>query len=138
MNGKNFQRQYKERLSDFKDWKQKDHATDYLIYPENIGPNLSLDETALSNGELYTILTNKAKKGKKRSIVAMIKGTGATNIIHLLRTNISLKQRNKVQEVTLDMAGSMNEIARTCFRKATRVTDRFHVQKLALSAVQDI
>ena len=138
INGKSFQRQYKERLSDFKDWKQKDHATNYLIYPENIGHNLSLDETALSNGELYTILTNKAKKGKKGSIVAMIKGTGATNIIHLLMTNISLKIRNKVQEVTLDMAGSMNEIARTCFRKATRVTDRFHVQKLALSAVQDI
>ena len=138
INGKSFQRQYKERLTDFKDWKQKDHATNYLIYPENIGHNLSLDETALSNGELYTILTNKAKKGKKGSIVAMIKGTGATNIIHLLMTNISLKLRNKVQEVTLDMAGSMNEIARTCFRKATRVTDRFHVQKLALSAVQDI
>ena len=125
-------------MSDFKDWKQKDHATDHLIYPENIGPNLSLDETALSNGELYTILTNKAKKGKKGSIVAMIKGTGATNIIDLLMANISIKQRDKVKEVTLDMAGSMNEIARTCFRKATRVTDRFHVQKLALAAVQDI
>lgn len=138
INGKNFQRQYKERLSNFKNWKQKDHATDYLIYPKNIGHSLSLDETALSNGELYTILTNKAKKGKKGSIVAMIKGTGATNIIHLLMTHIPVKHRNKVGEITLDMAGSMNEIARTCFRKATRVTDRFHVQKLALSAVQDI
>ena len=36
------------------------------------------------------------------------------------------------------MAVSINEIARVCFRKATKVTDRFHVQKLALSAVQDI
>ena len=68
----------------------------------------------------------------------MIKGTGSSNIISLLTTKLSLKQRNKVQEITLDMAGSMNEIARVCFRKATRVTDRFHVQKLALSAVQDI
>ena len=125
-------------MSDFSNWKQKSHATDYLIYPKNIGPSLSLDETALSNGELYTILTNKAKKGKKGSIVAMIKGTGSSNIISLLTSKLSLKQRNKVQEITLDMAGSMNEIARVCFRKATRVTDRFHVQKLALSAVQDI
>jgi hypothetical protein len=29
----------------------------------------------LSNGELYTILTNKAAKGKKGTIVAMIAGT---------------------------------------------------------------
>ena len=138
INGKNFQRQYKERLSDFKNWKQKSHATDYLIYPKNIGPYLSLDETALSNGELYTILTNKTKKGKKGSIVAMIKGTASNNIVELLTKKLTLKQRNTVQEITLDMAGSMNEIARLCFRKATRVTDRFHVQKLALSAVQDI
>jgi hypothetical protein len=42
---------------------------------ENIGKRLSIDETSLSNGELYTILTNKAAKGKKGTIVAMIAGT---------------------------------------------------------------
>ena len=36
-----------------------------LLYPENIGENLSLDETCLSNGDVYTILTNKAAKGRK-------------------------------------------------------------------------
>jgi hypothetical protein len=43
----------------------KPHAKDWLIFPENLGKRLSIDETALSNGELYTILTNKAAKGKK-------------------------------------------------------------------------
>jgi transposase len=109
-----------------------------LIYTKNIGPYLSLDETALSNGELYTIITNKSKKGKKGSIVAMLKGTAAGEIIEILKNKLTLKQRNTVKEITLDMAGSMNEIARECFRKATRVTDRFHVQKLAFAAVQDI
>jgi hypothetical protein len=33
-----------------------------------------IDETTLSNGELYTILTNKTAKGKKETIVAMIAG----------------------------------------------------------------
>jgi hypothetical protein len=33
--------------------------------PENLGKRLSIDETALSNGELYTILTNKAAKERK-------------------------------------------------------------------------
>ena len=68
----------------------------------------------------------------------MIKGTAASKIIEVLENKLSSKQRNTVKEITLDMAGSMNEIARVCFRKATRVTDRFHVQKLAYTAVQDI
>lgn len=36
------------------------------------------------------------------------------------------------------MANSMKNIAKTCFPKAIQVTDRFHVQKLALEALQDI
>jgi transposase len=34
------------------------------------------------------------------------------------------------------MAGSMGQIAKQCFPKATRVIDRFHVQKLVLDALQ--
>ena len=30
-----------------------------MLFPKNIGSHLSLDETAFSNGDLYTILTNK-------------------------------------------------------------------------------
>ena len=48
------------------------------------------------------------------------------------------KERDKVEEVTLDMASSMNKIVRTCFPKATLVIDRFHVQKLAYDAIQDM
>ena len=36
------------------------------------------------------------------------------------------------------MANSMKMIAKKCFTKAIQVTDRFHVQKLALEALQDI
>ena len=32
----------------------------------------------------------------------------------------------------------MKNIAKTCFPKAMQVTDRFHVQKLSLEALQDI
>jgi len=34
---------------------------------------LSIDESAFSNGDLYTILTNKKAKGKKGTIVVMVK-----------------------------------------------------------------
>ena len=36
------------------------------------------------------------------------------------------------------MAGSMNLIVEKCFPKAVRVIDRFHVQKLAYDAIQEM
>ncbi|AUS06946.1 ISAon1 family transposase [Pseudotamlana carrageenivorans] len=137
VNGKKLQRQYKDHLSDFKSWDQKAHAKDWLLYPENLGSYLSLDETAFCNGELYTILTNKDAKGKKGSIVAIVKGTKAETVIKILH-EIPLKQRNKVKEVTLDMAGNMGLIVKKSFPNASLVIDRFHVQKLALDALQEI
>ncbi|WP_114755389.1 ISAon1 family transposase [Flavobacterium glaciei] len=137
VSGKNLQHQYKDFLSDFKTWDQLSHAKQWLLFPKNLGKRLSIDETSLSNGELYTILTNKAGKGKKGSIVAMIAGTKADAVISIIE-KIPLKQRNQVTEITLDMAANMELIAKKCFPNAIQVTDRFHVQKLALEALQEI
>lgn len=108
-----------------------------MLFPQNIGKQLSLDETALSHGELYTILTNKAAKGKEGAIVAIVAGT-ASEFVQKHFDKLPLRLRNKVEEITLDMAGSMNLIAKSCFPNAVLVTDRFHVQKLALEAVQEL
>lgn len=91
----------------------------------------------MSNGELYTILTNKTAKGKKDSIVAMVAGTKADSVIEVIE-KISLKQRNLVIEITLDMAGNKGLIAKNCFPNANRLIDLFHVQKLASEALQEI
>ena len=135
--GKKLQRQYRDYLSGFKEWEDKSHAKEWLVFPENIGKRLSIDETALSKGELYTIITNKSAKGKKGAIVAILAGTKVEPIIEQL-LKIPKSLRDKVKEITLDMANSMKMIARKCFTKAIQVTDRFHVQKLALEALQDI
>lgn len=137
MSGKKLQRQYKDYLSDFKAWKERPHASKWLIYPENIGKRLSIDEVALSQGELYTVITNKKAKGRAGSIVAIVEGTKAEYVIEHVN-KISSVKRSKVKEITLDMAGSMKLIAKRCFPKAVQVTDRFHVQKLCLEAVQEI
>lgn len=102
-----------------------------------MGEYLSIDETAFTNGELYTIVTNKKAKGKKGALVAMVKGTKAENVIKIL-FKIPVDKRNKVKEVTLDMAGNMGLIVKQSFPKATKVIDRFHVQKLASEAIQEI
>ncbi|WP_442592246.1 ISAon1 family transposase [Pedobacter sp. AW31-3R] len=102
-----------------------------------MGTQLSIDETSVSHGELYTIVTNKAAKGRKGSIVAIIAGVKAENVIEVLR-KIPEKKRRKVTEITLDMAGNMELIAKRSFPLAVRVTDRFHVQQLATEALQEI
>jgi transposase len=137
VNGNHLGQQYKESLSDYKIWDQKDHASEWILFPENIGPYLSLDETSLSNGELYTVLTNKQGKGQKGTLIAMIEGTQADEVIAVLN-RIPEKSRLLVKEVTLDMAGSMSKIVKRCFRGASLVIDRFHVQKLAYDALQEI
>lgn len=137
VNGKALLRQYRDFQSGFKGWNQRWHAKKWLLYPENLGAQLSIDETSLSRGELYTILTNKAAKGGRGSIVAIVAGTKAETVIEILR-KIPESFRKKVTEITLDMAGSMSMIAKRCFPRATRVTDRFHVQRLAVEALQEI
>ncbi len=102
-----------------------------------MGKHLSIDETALSKGELYTIITKKKAKGKKGAIVAVMAGTKVEPIIQQL-LKIPKSKRHKVKEITLDMANSMKLIAKKCFPKAIQVTDRFHVQKIALEALQDM
>ena len=131
------ERQYKEHLSGYSEWDQKEHAEQWLVFPDNIGERLSIDETSLSNGELYTIVTNKAAKGRNGSIVAIVSGTESDSVLEALR-RIPMKYRQQVMEITLDMAGSMGRISRQAFPNAVKVIDRFHVQKLALDAVQEL
>jgi transposase len=137
VDGKQLQQQYKEHISDYKDWEQKDHAADWMVFPDNIGVHLTIDETSLSNGELYTIVTNKAAKGRKGTIVAMIKGTQTEQIVNVL-DKIPEGLRRRVEEVSLDMAANMVSAVKRSFPYAHLVTDRFHVQKLAHDAVQEI
>ena len=46
--------------------------------------------------------------------------------------------RYAVKEVTLDLSDSMRKIVRTAFPEASRVIDRFHIQRLACDAVQEL
>lgn len=102
-----------------------------------MGEYLSIDETALSDGELYTIVTNKAAQGKKGAIVAIVEGTVSERVIEAIE-QIPEDKREEVKEVTLDLSDSMRKIVRCCFANANRVADRFHVQKLAYDALQEI
>ena len=137
IDGDQLERHYKEHLSHYRQWEQREHADKWLLFPENMGTHLSIDETSLSNGELYTILTNKAAKGRKGSIIAIVEGTDSEEVIRVL-DRLPESKLDAVEEVTLDMSESMRKIIRHCFPKASRVIDRFHVQRLALDALQEM
>ena len=113
------------------------HAQDWLLFEDNIGESLSIDETCLSSGEVYTFLTNKAGKGRKGTLVAVVKGTKAEDVIQVLK-KIDQSKRKTVKEITLDLSSSMMRIARAVFPKALITNDRFHVQKLYYDALDDM
>jgi transposase len=108
-----------------------------MLFPENMGEYLSIDELSLSKDELYTFVTNKAGKGKQGTLVASIKGTLTKDIVSVLE-KIPIELRNKVKEITLDMANNMEASAIRAFPNARLVTDRFHVIRLAIEALQGV
>lgn len=137
ISAKKLHRYYRNKLSEYQQWEHRRNASKGLVYAKNIGPRLSIDETSLSHGELYTVLSNKDAKGKKGTIVAILQGTQSDYITEYLK-RIPMHYRKRVQEVTLDLASNMNLIVRRCFPYAKLVIDRFHVQQLATEALQEI
>ena len=102
IDGHTFEKQYKEVLSGFRQWDQAEHADEWLLFPDNIGPSLAIDETSLSNGELYTFVTNRAARTREGSLVAVVAGTKSEDVIAVL-DRIDEDKRSSVEEVTLDM-----------------------------------
>lgn len=112
--------------------------TPYVCFPENCGPNLSIDETALSKDELFTIVTNKDAHGGPGTLVAMLYGTKVSDIVAVLGEAIPVWRRLKVKEVTCDLSSAMMESVRVSFPRAIITNDRFHVQQLFNEAMDDL
>ena len=117
IDGHTFEKQYKETLSGFRQWDQLEHADEWLLFPENIGPRLAIDESSLSGGELYTFVTNREARTREQSLVAVVAGTKAEDVIAVLK-RIDEERRYAVEEVTLDLSDSMRKIVRTAFPNA--------------------
>lgn len=137
VNGSALARQYKNYLSGFWRWDQLEHSEDWVLFPDNLGDVTCIDEVALSDGELYTVVTNAKARCQKGSLIAMVRGTRSEDVNEILEL-IPLKNRQQVKEITLDLAKNMERIARTCFPEAVVVSDRFHVQQLSSEALQEM
>lgn len=130
------EKQYKENLSNFRSWEKAVNPAG-LVYPENFGERMSIDEIALSQGELYTVITNKEAHGRQGALAALIKGTKNAEVSQAL-AKVPIAIKMGVREMTLDFANSMDWICRTNFMNAKLTGDRFHIQKIVSEGVQDI
>ena len=138
VNGKYFADLYRNRISGYADWCEHELCSGFYFNAANIGPNMSLDETCLSNGEVWTFLTDKDGHGSKGTLAAAIPGTKSDEIISILTAAMSKSVRRKVKEVTCDLSPSMMLIAADVFYNAHVVNDRFHVQQVYNEAVDEI
>ena len=137
INGDTLERAYKDHLSGYMQWEDKSHADKYLVFPENFGPQMSIDETSTKDGELFTILSNKEGHGHKGSIAAIISGTKVEDVVAALKLVPEIV-RKQVGVITMDFSSSMAAIAEEVFPWAYRVLDRFHMQKMAVDAVNNL
>lgn len=136
INANTFERAYKDTLSGFSTWEQKDHAELWILVPENIGPHIGIDETSFCH-ELYTIVHNKDGHGKKGSIIAIVKGVLPQEVASVLQ-QIPAELRQKVLTVTMDLSDCMRSIVRMAFPEATVVRDCFHVIKRAGEGIEEL
>ncbi len=108
-----------------------------MLFPKNIGDDMSLDETCLSNGEVYTILTNKAAHGGKGTLAAMVRGV-ASDVVSAILKKVPREIRRRVKTVTTDLSSAMMLTVKTVFPKAVLINDRFHVQQLVTDAIDQM
>lgn len=107
------------------------------MFEENIGTDLSLDETCLSNGEVYTVLTNKTAHGRKGALVAMVHGVASDTVIRAFK-RMTRHQRLQLETITTDLSSAMMLTARRAFPRSQLINDRFHVQQLMNEAVDQL
>jgi Transposase and inactivated derivatives len=127
IDGDELERSYKHHLSDYSEWGQRDHASNWMLIEDNLGENLSIDETMLQE-DLVTILSNKDGHCKQGSVISIVRGTKAEDVIEVLM-QIPEEARLAVKEVTMDLSSSMRAIVSAVFPNATIVLDCFHVLK---------
>lgn len=136
IDGDQFERAYKYHLSDFTAWEQRGHAKEWVLYPSNLGEDLSIDESSLQD-DLFTIVSNKGGHGREGTIIAMVRGTKAEDVIKVL-LNLPEEERLKVREVTMDLSESMRAIVESSFPNAVITLDCFHIMKRCLDALEEL
>lgn len=104
-----------------------------IFNEKNMGSTICIDEKNI-NGDCYTIVSNP----ETNKIVLMVNTLRASQIVYLMRSNISQEALFAVSCVTRDMAPNYDWVARELFPNAYQVADKFHVVKNIIDQVQSV
>lgn len=137
LNPSTLAKDYKDKLSGFRSWNQKDHAVDWILMPDNVGERMCIDETAPTRGDLFTILSNRDGHGRKGTVAATVRGTKSEDLSQVFN-KIPEADRLRVKEVTMDFSDSMRMAVETSFPNAEITIDCFHIVQLATTALSEI
>ena len=88
LNEQTFRKQYKEK-SVYRTYTQFEHTGNNILYSDNIVNNISLDETCLSIGDVYIILTDKAAHDGKGALDTMVRGEASNTVVAVLKKILS-------------------------------------------------
>lgn len=108
--------------------------TEWYFNKNKLWKRLCIDDKNI-NWEVYTIFSNP---DLKQGLVWIIPWTKSKIVNDLVRNKTKLEDRLLVKEIALDMASSMEWIARELFPQATQIVDRFHVMKNVLWDIQAV
>jgi len=108
--------------------------TKWYFNKNKLWSRLCIDEKNI-NWEVFTIFSNP---DLKEWLIWMIPWVKSKLVTDLVCGKTKLSDRLIVKELSLDMASSMEWIARELFPQATQVVDRFHVMKNVLWDIQAV
>ncbi len=80
-------------MSGSREWNQLEHANDWVLLEENMGKQLSIDESRYAK-DLFTFLSNKEGHGKKGTLIAAVRGTKASEVVAILMKISAQKYKN--------------------------------------------
>ncbi|MBR2238178.1 MAG: transposase [Prevotella sp.] len=127
---------YRDCLSDYGAWEQKEHAREWILLAKNMGLHLSIDE-CMYCGELYTFVSNKDAHGGQGTVIAIIRGVKARTVLKWLR-KLPEDARNAVIDISMDFSDSMKLTGRAAFPNARISIDRFHVMQDLMDHLMDV
>ena len=129
MDGKEVEREYKEEVSELENWDERGDEEEYMVYGKNMGYEVCIEERGLSKGDVYRMLINRDKGGRKGCIIGVIEGSKRDDMIGVVR-KMGEEVGNEVKEIRVDMGGRMEKIGKRWFGGGMEVIDRFDVEKV--------
>jgi transposase len=103
----------------------------YVLKPENIGANMSIDDKAIGH-DGFTILSNN-DTGKIALMVESCTAGGVEQAMEKFGAHL-----HKIKNVSMDMSSTYALVFNNLVPRATQVIDKFHVMKYVYGAVCDV